>query len=437
MTFFIVMAPLYAMCSVPVWLEADSAKAIEQRMASDFSLGEAECRMALTHAYPMLDDTGIDTLIINGTLESAVVNGERMFHKKSVRNLALLDPSFGQSWKGRGGHVSEARMSYADSVIEYVCGNMPDGGAHKVTMRFTIDVPYNPVLDGDTVRVWMPLPISSQRQGEVRLLSVFPDSGVVFSNDRSVHNSVYVSAPVVKDEELHFGYECEFVTRGEYHHPDTIRKHILPYDICSEDYCRYTAIHAPHIVRLDSMANAIVGDETNPFEQSELVYDYITSHFPWAGAREYSTIPCIPEYTAERGYGDCGQVALLYISLMRTLGVPARWESGWMLHPGEKNLHDWAEVYFEGVGWVPVDVSFGRYSEAYRTEVRNFYSTGIDAYRFAANKGIGGELYPPKQYLRSDTVDFQLGEVESSQGNMFYPGWKQHLYILKITPYEI
>lgn len=30
-----------------------------------------------------------------------------------------------------------------------------------------------------------------------------------------------------------------------------------------------------------------------------------------------------------------------------------------MMHPRAWNLHDWAEVYFEGVGWVPVDQSFG------------------------------------------------------------------------------
>ena len=101
-----------------------------------------------------------------------------------------------------------------------------------------------------------------------------------------------------------------------------------PYDTESETYRRYTAMEAPHIVRLDSMARAIVGAETNPLRQSELVYDYIYHHYPWAGAREYSTIECIPQYVIDEGHGDCGQVSLLYISLMRTLGVPARWESG-------------------------------------------------------------------------------------------------------------
>ena len=137
------------------------------------------------------------------------------------------------------------------------------------------------------------------------------------------------------------------------------------------------------------------------------------------------------------GHGDCGQVSLLYISLMRSLGVPARWESGWMLHPRERNLHDWAEVYFEGIGWVPVDVSFGRYTAATDPRAVTFYSKGMDAHRFAANHGVSGEMYPRKRFVRSETVDAQLGEVESTRGNLFYPGWSMSMKLNDVHPVEI
>ena len=167
-----------------------------------------------------------------------------------------------------------------------------------------------------------------------------------------------------------------------------------------------------------------------------MVFDYIIDRYPWAGAREYSTIACIPQYVVDEGHGDCGQVSLLYISLMRSLGVPARWESGWMLHPSEVDLHDWAEVYFEGVGWLPVDVSFGRYTGSDDAENTGFYSHGIDAHRLAANKGVCGDFYPAKQFVRSETVDFQVGEVECAKGNVFYPAWSYNLEIINKTPIE-
>ena len=165
---------------------------------------------------------------------------------------------------------------------------------------------------------------------------------------------------------------------------------------------------------------------------ADRVYDYIVARYPWAGARDYSTIPNIPEYVLSEGHGDCGQVSLLYITLLRALGIPARWESGWMLHPGDKNLHDWCEVYFEGTGWVPCDVSFGRTTKG--TAIKDYYKTGTDIYRFATNEGVNGVLSPAKRYIRCETVDFQLGEVEWEGGNLPMDKWDSQLIINKFEP---
>ena len=82
-------------------------------------------------------------------------------------------------------------------------------------------------------------------------------------------------------------------------------------------------------------------------------------------------------------------------------------------------MHDWAEVYYEGIGWVPVDMSFGLLKSNREEAVMDFYKTGLDYMRFASNKGVGGILSPAKKWVRSETVDFQLGEVEWDGGNLF------------------
>ena len=41
---------------------------------------------------------------------------------------------------------------------------------------------------------------------------------------------------------------------------------------------------------------------------------------------------------------------------------------------------------------------------------------------------------PAKKYIRSETIDFQAGEVETSRGNLFYPGWRSSLQIIKTEP---
>lgn len=425
---------LQALAATPTWLEADSAAAIARRHAADFTLTPGQAAAMIREQYPATTDADIQSYIDKHYLEVDSIDGQLMVFRKGVRNLKLLNPRMNGGVTSRGAKASPRRIAYVDSVLDYYRGTNPLGLAHRVRYRFAIDVPYHPELLGDTLRVWMPMPHSGARQSQVKILSSSHPDYIISTPDQSVHHTIYFEQPVVQGDTAHFEYVAEFTTAGQYFAPDSIRAHIRPYDRSSELYRKYTAVERPHIIHLDSLARQITGGETDPFRCSELVYDYIINNYLWAGAREYSTIGCIPAYVVTEGHGDCGQVSLLYISLMRTLGIPARWESGWMLHPGEKNYHDWAEVYFEGVGWVPVDVSFGRYSNSPDSAVQRFYSTGIDSHRFASNLGVCGPLYPAKRFVRSETVDLQPGEVESTRGNLFYPAWNQSFQLLEVTP---
>ena len=112
------------------------------------------------------------------------------------------------------------------------------------------------------------------------------------------------------------------------------------------------------------------------------------------------------------------------MTLCRCKGIPARWQSGLMMHPGSKNLHDWCEVYFEGCGWVPVDQSFGVTPYG-----GYFFLGGIEPYRLVVNNDFSREFSPAKKYPRSDTVDFQRGEVEWEGGNLYYNQWSYHFEI--------
>ena len=70
-------------------------------------------------------------------------------------------------------------------------------------------------------------------------------------------------------------------------------------------------------------------------------------------------------------------------------------------HPRAWNLHDWAEVYFEGVGWVPVDQSFGIPAFARNADEEYFFLGGIDSWRMIVNTDYGMPLVPEKKYPRS------------------------------------
>ena len=72
--------------------------------------------------------------------------------------------------------------------------------------------------------------------------------------------------------------------------------------------------------------------------------------------------------------GYCIHYASAGVMLLRSLGVPARYASGYVVKPAsfvlqedgsyvaeviDRNGHAWAEVYYEGIGWVPIEVTPG------------------------------------------------------------------------------
>lgn len=426
---FLAASAVSGLAQNPAWLEPDSASAMKYRLNRDFSYTVDDIKAKL----PEISPEKIDEYIANGYIESMQIDGVTKIHRKAPGNVKLLAPDLRGEWKGRKSSFTESEQKMVAKNIANSVGDGTPVDTIRITYRFTIDVPTHDFLRGDTLTVYMPVPFESARQSRVRILSASPADYVLSTLDRSVHNTICFRQPVTADT-THFEYVCEYDVAAQYYDPEYIRKNIRPYDKNSELYKKYTAMEAPHIVQLDSAyLKSIVGDTTDPYEMSNKVIDYIAASIPWAGAREYSTIPCMPEYVINGGHGDCGQVTMLYLSIMRSLGIPTRWESGWWMLPGAVNFHDWGEVYYEGVGWVPVDISYGRYPEQFGPDnMRDYYHNGMDHWRLSANQGICGDFFPPKRFIRSETVDNQAGEVESTKGNLFYPGWNQHLEIISI-----
>jgi transglutaminase-like putative cysteine protease len=73
--------------------------------------------------------------------------------------------------------------------------------------------------------------------------------------------------------------------------------------------------------------------------------------------------PLAPEETLAGCSGACRDTAMLYVAACRSLGLAARFVSGYSMHHPEEvtehELHAWAEVYLSGGGWRPYDPSLG------------------------------------------------------------------------------
>ena len=103
-----------------------------------------------------------------------------------------------------------------------------------------------------------------------------------------------------------------------------------------------------------------------------------------------------------------------------------------MSHPGSVNLHDWCQIYFDQTGWIPVDQSFGL-QPSDDPALKYFYLGSIDSYRLVVNEDYSKDFFPAKIYPRSETVDFQRGEVEWRGGNIYFDKWDYNMKIDYLT----
>ncbi len=72
--------------------------------------------------------------------------------------------------------------------------------------------------------------------------------------------------------------------------------------------------------------------------------------------------PLAPWKTLERGSGACRDTAVLFIDACRSVGLAARFASGYHLNPDTdqaNELHGWVEVFLPNAGWRGIDPTVG------------------------------------------------------------------------------
>jgi transglutaminase-like putative cysteine protease len=305
------------------------------------------------------------------------------------------------------------------------------------TMTVTVDegaVPPGKVRN--VIRAWLPIPREYPYQNQFKLIASSTPVEVL-APETSLIRSAYFEQHSSRNNPTKFSITYSYMRSGVYFEMDPAK--IQPADLQDPILKKFTS-EAPHVVftaKIKDLANKIAGDETNPYRVAKAFYDWIGANVKYSYAREYSTLTNLSDYCLSNCYGDCGQEAMLFITLCRSRGIPARWQTGWDLFPGYHDIHDWSEIYLAPYGWVPVDPWAGLFATRYctsltpaqRRELHDFYFGGLDYYRMAANGDHSQPLDPPKRSLRSDDVDFQRGEVESEQRNIYFNEYSYNMRV--------
>ena len=115
--------------------------------------------------------------------------------------------------------------------------------------------------------------------------------------------------------------------------------------------------------------------DTTQLQKARHIYDYVVATMRYDKTGEgWGRGDAVWACTSK--HGNCTDFHSLFIGMMRSAGIPARFEIGFPLPEGKSEgdisgYHCWAEFYLNGIGGIPVDAS-----EAWKNPAKRDYFFG-------------------------------------------------------------
>lgn len=233
----------------------------------------AEALEKLRRDIPDVKHEELEEWLRKGCIDHRVINGEVKVLRRFVPNLFWLCPELKSRRLGlKDERVEIARAALRSRVEKVIAAAREVDGGHVLPLlyrvRASVRVKPGVVPEGETVKVWIPLPRSGALHPRVRVLDAEPKPLKVAPEDHPQRTAYF------ELEADRCGAECwieyEFVSRGFYLEVDP--REVQDYDKSSDLYRRYTSERPPHIAftpYLRELAERIVGDEEKPLPESQ------------------------------------------------------------------------------------------------------------------------------------------------------------------------
>lgn len=169
-----------------------------------------------------------------------------------------------------------------------------------------------------------------------------------------------------KEQQLSFSMDSE--VRITYGYLPVSKKIHFPIENLPEEYRDYTIPQN----NIDSDNRAIIDKANDLAKGNDDLYLVVFGIANWVeGNVNYSLDTLTADSSQKASWvlqnreGVCDELTSLFIAMLRSLGIPARYVSG-VAYTNYNDLdnfgpHAWAEVYFPDYGWVPFDVTYGEF----------------------------------------------------------------------------
>ena len=386
-------------------------KLICQGLPPEFPYSRADALAVIRESIPDFTDAEFDEYVEERRIRWIYVNGEPRYFERFFSSLCKTAPGFAQRAGVKMHGVESATAgSQEDSRLDICMKKMQQNGSmtNRIRIRATVKLKEEFFTPGMFLRAHLPIPAACPQQSDIRIERVWPDTAII-SPENAPQRTVCWEETMEENHEflVEYSYLHTAVFTDAYHGQG------IPgsYDFDLEEI-------APHVVftpYLKALCEELSDGITDPLEKARAFYDFITLKMRYTFMPSYVYLENMAENCARNFTGDCGVFALLFLTMCRCAGIPAQWQSGLTAEPDFIGGHDWVRFYVEPYGWIYADPSYGTGAvRAGKEDRRQFYFGNLDPFRMVANSAFQHNFTVPKEQLRADPYDNQLGEIEST-----------------------
>lgn len=383
----------------------------------EFPFDRSAAEAAMRERIPGITDAEIADWLDNRA-QMLVSENETLYYFDVAGNYLYAHPGLMQELKVRDLDFDYVgRFAWAE--------DRPNGtGPYVNPVRYAgverLEIPHEALPSTGILKIWLPLPVETDSQRDVTVTNLsYPEYIVKGPFTTGDIGYVYYEIPVdAVNGDLVITADIAF-TSYEQIFEDIDPALVGEYNTSDPEYLLYTRsernIEITDAIREKAME--IVGNETNPHLQAQMIYYYIIKTYPYSHVPHISLDAREPKaaestHMFETGHGDCGTQSMLFAALCRSLGIPARATGGYQMILAETpSPHFWAEYYLPGYGWVPNDLTLADAAdwvvmpEEKRTAFKDYYAANLDPARLVIQKNVDAPMDPA---LPDDAVTFRI-----------------------------
>lgn len=413
--------------------EAQNMKFRCDRVLFEYSLTREQAEELLADTFTWVPESERSSWLNSSSIEKITSDGVELYYGGIAENIAFRNLTLLHQWLDKDepdmfkGMMDEVLDLDADRSGTYFSPRsyIADG---------TLTIPRSELPSTGTLSVWLPAPIGTASQVNVTVVSAEPEEWVrTISTDGDL-GQIYMEVPLENlTEDLAIDVTYSYAVYQK--HFDVDPSSLGDYNRTSDDYIRYTTSQESIRITPEITAEAqqVVGNETNPYLQAKLLYDYVIGNITYSYT-PHLTIDALgigeSEYVRTHRYGDCGAQSQYYCALLRSLGIPARSCGGYQSFGGGTGTHLWAEFFLPEYGWVPVDVTAAdtvdwipadQATDEERAAYKEYFFGNLDSMRLVIQNDPDIALEPQPRQLNPMRIVFQNAVASCASSDQDLP----------------